>query len=445
MGILLPFFIGLAIMFFLMLKTKIGPFMSMLLGALIIGLGGGVSAGNTMRAISGGFGETCASIGIVIIFGTILGEYLEKSNATRTIAMSLVKLTGDKNADAALAATGFVVSIPVFCDVALIMLAPIVKAVAQKSKLKLGALATVLALGLLVTNTYVAPTPAPLSIVAILGIDVGESILWGLLVSVFVVFFAWLYCRFFLQRKPEQWYVKAIGKLSADENKTPAPAAAPPGFAAAILPIAVPIVLILLNTSFKMVLAKGSPILSVASFLGDKNIALIIGIITAITLLRKHIPKEEIFVAMTNALATAGPVIFITGAGGALSKIIDATGVGALFAEALSAGALPVLLVPFFICGLSKFVQGSSSVAVIMAATLTLPLCNANLIHPIAAFIAICAGSGFGSHVNNSFFWVFANLFGYDTKTTLKTLCIGQHVIAFAGLFAAYAVSFILA
>ena len=79
-----------------------------------------------------------------------------------------------------------------------------------------------------------------------------------------------------------------------------------------------------------------------------------------------------------------------------------------------------------------------------MASTLTLPLCNAGLIHPIVAFIAICAGSGFGSHVNNSFFWVFANLFGYDTKTTLKSLCVGQHVMAFAGLCAAYLISFII-
>lgn len=453
MGTLVAFLIGLAVMFFLMLKTKVGPFMSMLFGSLVIGLGCGVSSADTIGAIAGGFGSTCKSIGIVIIFGTILGEYLEKSNATQKIATTLLRLTGDKNADVALAATGFVVSIPVFCDVALIMLAPIAKAVAKKSRLKLGALATVLALGLLITNTYVAPTPAPLSIASILGIDIGQSILWGLAASVFVVIVVWAYCRFFLQKKPDEWYVRSDSAIALEESEkgngeeTEPGNAAPavmPSFLASILPILVPIVLILFNTTCSMLLPEGAALLTVSSFLGDKNIALALGIVTAILLLKKSIPQNEVYDAMTNALSTAGPVIFITAAGGALSKIIDATGVGVLFADSLAASALPVIIIPFLICGFSKFVQGSSSVAVIMASTLTLPLCNAGLIHPIVAFIAICAGSGFGSHVNNSFFWVFANLFGYDTKTTLKSLCVGQHVMAFAGLAAACMISLIL-
>lgn len=447
MEVLAAFLVGLAVMFFLMLKTKVGPFMSMLFGSLIIGLGCGVSSADTINTIAGGFGSTCKSIGIVIIFGTILGEYLEKSNATQKIATTLLKLTGDKNADVALAATGFVVSIPVFCDVALIMLAPIAKAVAKKSRMKLGALATVLALSLLITNTYVAPTPAPLSITSILGIDVGQSILWGLAASLFVVVIVWAYCRFFLQKKPEEWYVKSENNLLQEEHESIKPESSSlkePSFLASVLPILVPIILILLNTTCSMLLPEDAAILTVTSFVGDKNIALVLGIVSAILLLKKSIPQKEVYDAMTNALSTAGPVIFITAAGGALAKIIDATGVGNLFADALAASALPVIIIPFLICGFSKFVQGSSSVAVIMASTLTLPLCNAGLIHPIVAFIAICAGSGFGSHVNNSFFWVFANLFGYDTKTTLKSLCVGQHVMAFAGLCAAYLISFII-
>ncbi len=445
MKVLVAFLFGLALMFFLMLKTKVGPFMSMLFGSLIIGLGCGVSSADTISTIAGGFGSTCKSIGIVIIFGTILGEYLEKSNATQKIATTLLKLTGEKNADVALAATGFVVSIPVFCDVALIMLAPIAKAVARKSRMKLGALATVLALSLLITNTYVAPTPAPLSITSILGIDVGQSILWGLAASLFVVVVVWAYCRFFLQKKPEEWYVKSENlHLSEEKEETKDTSLREPSFIASVLPILVPITLILLNTTCNMLLPEDAAILSLTSFVGDKNIALVLGIVAAIFLLKKSIPQKEIYDAMTNALSTAGPVIFITAAGGALAKIIDATGVGNLFADALASSALPIIIIPFLICGFSKFVQGSSSVAVIMASTLTLPLCNAGLIHPIVAFIAICAGSGFGSHVNNSFFWVFANLFGYDTKTTLKSLCVGQHVMAFAGLCAAYLISFII-
>lgn len=440
MSILVPFFIGLVIMFFFMIKTKIGPFMSMLLGALIIGIGCGVPANTTINTITRGFGDICASMGIVIIFGTILGEYLEKSNATQSIANKLLKITGSDKADTALASTGFLVSIPVFCDVALLMLAPIVKAVALKSKQSLGPLAVILSLSLLVTNTYVAPTPPPLAIVAILGIDIGVSILWGLFTAVFVVLACWAYCHFYLKKQPESYWVKS--DVAPKDNIKEVDECNLPGFMQAVMPILVPISLILLDTTFKMLLPKGSGILKFSSVLGDKNIALVFGILTAIVLLKKTLPKGELYTAMTNALTIAGPIIFITAAGGALAKVIDATGTGPIFAKALADSSFSIILIPFFICGFSKFVQGSAAVACIMASTLTLPLCNAGLIDPIVAFIAICAGSGFGSNVNNSYFWVFANIFGYDTKTSLKTLCLGQHVMAFAGLIVAFGISF---
>lgn len=447
MALMIPFLIGLAIMLTLMIKTKIGPFMSMLLGALIIGVGCGLPAQKAIDTIATGFGGICKSIGIVIIFGAILGDYLDKSNATQRIASTLLKVTGKKKADIALSATGFLVSIPVFCDVALIMLAPLVKAVSKKSGLGLGSLATALALSLLTTNTFVAPTPAPLSIVSILGIDLGESILWGLIVSAVDCVAILAFCRLFIAPKPEGWFTKsAAAKMEeqvqelAEEKEQPNNLPMP-SFIQSIIPILVPIVLILVNTTCKMVLPKGSSVLAVTGVLGDKNIALALGIISAILMLYRSIPREEVFASMTTALTSSGPVIFITAAGGALAKVIDLTGVGTVMANALSSMSLPIILIPFLICGFSKFVQGSSSVAVIIASTLTLPLMQNGLIDPIVAFLSICAGSGFGSHVNNSYFWVFANLFGYDTKTSLKTLCVGQHVMAFAGLLATVVIS----
>ena len=447
MALMMPFLIGLAIMLTLMIKTKIGPFMSMLLGALIIGVGCGLPAQKAIDTIATGFGGICKSIGIVIIFGAILGDYLDKSNATQRIASTLLKVTGKKKADIALSATGFLVSIHVFCDVALIMLAPLVKVVSKKSGLGLGSLATALALSLLTTNTFVAPTPAPLSIVSILGIDLGESILWGLIVSAVDCVAILAFCRLFIAPKPEGWFTKsAAAKMEeqvqelAEEKEQPNNLPMP-SFIQSIIPILVPIVLILVNTTCKMVLPKGSSVLAVTGVLGDKNIALALGIISAILMLYRSIPREEVFASMTTALTPSGPVIFITAAGGALAKVIDLTGVGTVMANALSSMSLPIILIPFLICGFSKFVQGSSSVAVIVASTLTLPLMQNGLIDPIVAFLSICAGSGFGSHVNNSYFWVFANLFGYDTKTSLKTLCVGQHVMAFAGLLATVVIS----
>lgn len=443
MQLIVPFLIGLIIMLVLMIKTKMGPFVSMLLGALFIGMTCGVSGTDTINAITTGFGNTCRSIGIVIIFGSILGEYLEKSNASQRIATTMLKLTGDRNADAALASTGYLVSIPVFVDVALVMLAPVLKAVARKAKVMVGPLAVSLAGALLCTNTFVAPTPAPLSIVSILGIDIGESIMWGLIVAVTGTVSTWAYARFFLARKPADWYGYSDVAEQPEAHAPEVTEAEMPSFLCAVSPILLPVILILLNTTCKMALPADSPVLAVTSFIGNSNIALAIGTLFAVMVLYNKLPGGA-FDAVNNAMKTCGPIIFITAAGGSLARVIDATGVGTIFAEFLAASPLPVVLIPFFICGFSKFAQGSGSVACIMAATLTLPLCTAGAIHPMVAFLSICAGSQFGSHVNNSFFWVFVNLFGFDTKTGFKTLVAGQHIIAFVTLGVTYVISFFI-
>lgn len=441
MQTIIIFVVGLSIMLFLMIKTKLGPFMSMLFGGLIIGVGCGVGGLETINALTTGFGNTSKNIGLVIIFGTILGTYLEKSNACQRIATTLLKLTGEKNASVALASTGYLVSIPVFSDVALIMLSPLIKTISKKTGKTVCVLAALTACALLTTNAYVAPTPAPLAVAAALNVDIGLTIAYGLVVAAISTIAVLVFCNYFLDKKPASYFVstetqeKEVDFVSEDQM---------PSFLEAIMPILVPVLLIVLSSVCSIFLPQESTALMVFNFIGDKNIALIIGIIMAILLLKKKLPAGKTFAAMSDALKTAGPVIFITAAGGALAKVVDATGAGQIFADFLSASPLPVILIPFLITALSKFAQGSGSVAALLGASLTLPLIEAGLIDPLVAFISISAGSHCGSHVNNSFFWVFAEFFGYDTKTTLKTLCVGQNVVlAGTGLICAFVISYI--
>lgn len=444
MQTIIVFLVGLAIMLFLMIKTKLGPFMSMLFGGLIIGIGSGVGSAATIDAITGGFGNTCKSIGLVIIFGTILGTYLEKSNSCQRIATSLLKLTGEKNASVALAATGYLVSIPVFSDVALIMLSPIIKAISKKTGKAVCVFAVLTASALLCTNAYVAPTPAPLAVASVIGLDIGTSIVYGLVTAAVSTVAAWVYCMMFLDKKPKSFFTSTEENKRTEKVESSVREEDMPGFTAAILPILIPIVLIILNSVCSLILPEESVLLKATGFVGDKNIALVIGIVSAILLLKKKLPEGETFGAIGEALKTAGPVIFITAAGGALAKVVDATGTGQMFADALAVSGLPVVLIPFLITALSKFAQGSGSVAALLGASLSLPLIEAGLLSPITAFISISAGSHCGSHVNNSFFWVFAEFFGYDTKTTLKTLCVAQNVVlAGSGLACAWIISII--
>ena len=199
---LIIFLVGLAIMLVLMMKTKLGPFNCMLIASVGIGIACNLGASTAISTTVDGFAGTCKSIGLLVIFGTVLGTYLEKSNACQRIATSMLKVAGKKNSILAMAATGYLVAIPVFSDVAMVLLSPLVKSVAKKSDKNACMLGTVTACSLLATNAYVAPTPAPLAVIAVLGLDVGTSIIWGLPCALLITICVCLFAKFYLDRNP---------------------------------------------------------------------------------------------------------------------------------------------------------------------------------------------------------------------------------------------------
>lgn len=447
---LIIFIVGILIMLVLMMKTSIGAFAAMLLAALLIAIGCGIPANDAITVVVDGFGNSCRSLGLVIIFGTMLGAFLEKSNAMQRISRTMIKTCGEDRSDAALGITGFIVGIPVFSDVALIMLSPLAKALAKRTKFSVGALGTVLSLSLLTTFALVAPTPGPLAIAEMLGLDIGVSIIWGLLAAVVSTIVGMAFCRLFLNKKPDSWWTKTEIEEEREEDQQKAPAEVElseeelPGFLTSLLPILGPIALIIANSICGAVLPDDSPVIAVTSFFGNKNIALAVGVVMCIILLGKYFGPKTVSKVMAESLSQAGPVMFITAAGSTLAAVVNATTIGDTMANGLAASGLPIVLVPFLISGFSKFAQGSGSTAGIMSAGLTAPLVQAGLISAPVAFVSVCAGTLFLAHVNNSFFWVFSNIFGFDTKTTLKSLCVGSSIVALGGLVVAIAMSFFM-
>ena len=441
---LVVFLIGLAIMLLLMMKTKLGAFNCMLIAAVGIGIGCGLGAGSAIDTTVSGFANTCKSIGLLVIFGTILGTYLEKSNACQRIATSMLKVAGKENSILALAATGYLVAIPVFSDVAMVLLSPLTKSVAKKSNQNACVLGTVTACSLLSTNAYVAPTPSPLAVCAVLGLDIGTSIIWGLPCALVITICCCLWAKLYLSRKPDSWFTQ-LESEKAKAAQADIPESEMPSFGRAIIPILLPIALILLDSVAGLVLPEEHAAKAFIGFLGNKNIAMGIGVTSSVICLGEFLSEKERWLPMTDSLKVAGPIVFITAAGGALAKIVSATGVGDTIAEILMASPIPVILIPCLITGFSKFAQGSASVASLLAAGLAVPMCEAGLLTPLDAFLSISAGSCLGSHVNNSFFWVFSEFMGYDAKTTLKTLCVGQNVImTLSGIVCAIIVSIIV-
>ena len=196
-----------------------------------------------------------------------------------------------------------------------------------------------------------------------------------------------------------------------------------------------------MNTTCSMLFPKGSPILSVTSFIGDSNIALAIGALLAIALLGKRLGKKVVMKVMDNTLKDAGPIVFITAAGGALGQILKVSGAGDSLAQMVMHTGLPFILIPFAISAVLKVVQGSGTVAVTTAATLCAPIAASLGLDPILIFLASGAGARACCHVNDSYFWVYTNCMGFDMKTGLKTLSISNVAMSLGGLLATFIAS----
>lgn len=432
------FVIGIAILLFLCLKVKANAFISLLATALVMGFLSGMSGEETVTAITGGFAGTVESIGIVIIFGIMLGNYLDAAKATNRMALDTVRLVGQKRAGLAMAITGYIISIPVFADAGFVILTPLVKAIHKKTKIPLALLAVSLSAGLLATHVYVPPTPGPLAAAGLLGIDIGQAILYGAFAAVFMTAFGWIFAELYFRNKPESYYTFRDDAKEEESSMNIDDDTDLPKSLASLLPLLVPILLIVSNTTCSMLLPEGSPVLLVTSFIGDSNIAMAIGAVMAIILLGKRMGGKKILSVMDATLKDAGPIVFTTAAGGALGEVLSVSGAGDSLASMVISTGLPFILIPFVIAGLLKIVQGSGTVAVTTAATLCAPIAASLGLNPILIFLASGAGARACCHVNDSYFWVYTNCMGFDMKTGLKTLSISNVAMALGGLCATF-------
>lgn len=438
MPIELVFVIGVIILLFLCVKVKTNAFIALIATAAIMGLLAGLSGTETVKAITTGFSGTVRSIGIVIIFGILLGNYLDEAKGTNRMAIDAVRLVGQKRAGLAMAITGYLVSIPVFSDAACVILTPLVKAIHKRTRIPLAVLAVSLSGGLLATHVYVPPTPGPLAAAGLLGIDIGRAIIYGAFAAVLMTLFGWIFAETYLRSRPESYYTFRDDAAAQDNADSLADDSDLPGTMQSLIPLIVPLLLIVSNTTCSMLLPKGSAVLNITSFIGDANVALAIGAVLAIITLGKRLGSKKILDLMDKTLKDAGPIVFITAAGGALGQVLSVSGAGASLAKMVMNTGLPFILIPFIIAGLLKIVQGSGTVAVTTAATLCAPIAASLGLDPILIFLASGAGARSCCHVNDSYFWVYTNCMGFDMKTGLKTLSLGNIFMALGGLFATY-------
>lgn len=432
---LIGLLIGIILLIFMILKTKIHAFLALIIAALTVGIVGGMTPADTITAIQTGFGSTLGNIGVIIGFGVMMGQIFEISGAAEKMAKTFLKIFGKKNEELALSLTGFLVSIPIFCDSGFVILSPIAKAISKRTKKSIVGLGVALASGLVITHTLIPPTPGPLGVAGTFGVDVGQFILLGIVIALPLAIAVMVYAKYIGKKiyqlpseNGEDWerpaYQEPIYDLKNSESDKNLPSAF-----VSFLPIILPIILILFNTVLKaMGLTDG--IYSILIFLGTPIVAVAIGLVVAIYTLALHTDKKTVISEMEKGIKSAGIIVFVTGGGGALGEVLRASGVGTYIAEGIAATAIPVIVLPFIIATLIRFVQGSGTVAMITSAGITAPIVAAAGGNMLLGAFAACMGSFFFSYFNDSFYWVVNRTIGIeDTKEQIRVWSLPTTII----------------
>lgn len=422
-------------------KFKVHPFIVLLITAFGTGIASGMPADEVISIIGSGFGKTLGSIGIIIIFGTTIGVFLQRSGAALKIAQFTLGLVGENRVPLSVSIFGYVVSIPIFCDSGFVILSPLNKTLAKQAKISMAVMAVILASALYATHCLVPPHPGPTAAVSFLSESLGSSaqtgllgqmVLLGLLVAIPGVISGYLWAVLFAKR----YYVEP--NLNEDSKEVKLLDKDLPSIWKSFLPILLPVLLIGLR-SFSLLPSS-------ISFIGLPVVALFFGVVSAFFLVPKW--NKEIFNGwIGDGIKDAGVILAITAAGGAFGSILRETNISTYLGTTLSTWELGLFL-PFLLAAAIKTAQGSSTVAIITTAPLVaeaLPeLGLATGYGPVLALLAMGAGSMVVSHANDSFFWVVTKFSNLSVNVAYKVFTTATLIIGLVIMAAIYLLSLVL-
>ncbi|MFC3419084.1 gluconate:H+ symporter [Salinicoccus hispanicus] len=430
--------IGIALLLFLIMKVQLHAFVSLLIASLFIGLATGMSPMDIIDVIETGMGGTLGFIAVVVGLGAMFGEVLKVSGGAERLALTLIDKFGEKRSQWALGFTGFLVSIPVFLDVALVILIPIVYSLATKTRKSLLYYGIPLLAGLAVAHSFVPPTPGPMTVAAMLGVDLGWVILFGIAAGIPAmilagpVFGKFIGNRIHLEIPDYQKLEEDVSAMQKERDM--------PSFKLVFSLILIPLVLILANTVTGAIVGDESTNLFAESiqFVGHPFVALIITVVLTFMLLgtRRGYTRGEVQEIATKALEPAGIIILITGAGGVFKEVLIQSGVGDVMGNLVVGVGLPLVIAAFLITTFVRVAQGSATVAMVTGAGLMSPIIAVSPVtQPELGLIAIAIASGATvlSHVNDSGFWLVNRFFGMTTGETLKSWTVMETIIGLTG------------
>lgn len=430
------FILAIIVMIVMISKFKIHPFLSIMLVSMILGLIGGIplidvadADGNKISGIASvigsGFSSTFTSIGIVIIFGAMIGSFLEATGAALKLADMVVKLVGEKHPELAIELMGWIVSIPVFCDSGFVVLNPIRKAMVKRTGASSVAMTVCLSAGLYASHVFIPPTPGPIA--AANTLNVGEHLLLvmglGALVSIPALIGSYFYAKY-IGKKVKATDEAGSGETVQSYEELVASYGKLPGGFMSLAPIIVPIILMALSNVSSILKWEGA-LATACTFLGTPIVALAVGVIFGIIVVIQSHMGNKLYDLTNETLKTVGPILFVTAAGGVLGKVISSTSLVTFITDNAASLQTIGIFFPFLLAAILKSAQGSSTVAITTTAGIMAPLMGAlGMGTPVMGALcvmAIGAGAMTVSHANDSYFWVVTNFGGMTPEEGYKT------------------------
>lgn len=421
---------------YLTAKVKFSVFGSLFLVSIVLALATNVPLPKVVDLLKTSFGTTLGNISFIIIFGAAIAVCMQKSGGALSIASNLMRIGGPHNAKPAMAWTGFIPGLTIFCDTGYIILSGIARSMSASSKTPLPLMAAILATSLYGVHCLVPTHPGALAAAATLNANIGLFVLAGVVFAVPGIVAAYYWAGFMC--KGQNYAPAEITEEEAEMAARPLPP-----FGQALMPVVLPLLLISISTLLNTMGLK-TGVASLFHFLGNPVIALLVGMLSGLWLLSKNGGQKGDFTrVLEDAIVKAGPILIITGAGGMFGAVIKESGVGTALGEALG-GASVGLLVPFIIAALLKTAQGSSTVSALTTAAIISPSLTTfgldSEMGRLFAVLAIGSGSIIASHANDSYFWVvtkFSNIQMQDSLRVFTSSTVVMGAVSFACIWLA--------
>ncbi|KEZ53666.1 GntP family permease [Metabacillus indicus] len=431
--------IGILALLVLIMGLKLNTFVSLIIVSFGVALALGMPLDTIVKTIEAGLGGTLGHLALIFGLGAMLGKLIADAGGAQRIAMTLVNKFGVKNIQWAVVAASFIIGIALFFEVGLVLLIPIVFAIARQLRVSILYLGIPMTAALSVTHGFLPPHPGPTVIAGEFGADIGQVLLYGIIISIPTVLLAGPVFTKIAKKIVPDSFTKTGSIASLGEQKT-FKLEDTPGFGISVFTALLPVILMSIATIITLVQntagVADNSFLAAIRFIGEAGTAMLISLLFAVYSmgLARKIPMKQVMDSCTTAITQIGMMLLIIGGGGAFKQVLIDGGVGTYVADLFEGTSMSPILLAWVIAAILRISLGSATVAALTTAGLVIPILGTTDVNLALVVLATGAGSLIASHVNDAGFWMFKEYFGLSMKETFATWTLLETIISVAGL-----------